>query len=80
MLRISEIDEEQLQEGELLHEGRASSGNDTPIGLIPPLFSTIDEREFFLFFYKTRVGRPRGRRLAVHEGQVEIQLGREARE
>lgn len=43
-------------------------------------FSTIDEREFFSFLCKTRVGRPRGRRLVVHEGEIEIQLGREARE
>lgn len=35
---------------------------------------------FFLFLCKTRVGRPRGRRLVVHEGEIEIQLGREARE
>lgn len=77
MLRISKIYEEQLQEGELLHEGRASSGN-----MLIAYFEMFSFRNKFfrrltnVNFYETRVGRPRGRRLVVHKRQIEIQLGR----
>lgn len=77
MLRISEIDEEQLQEGELLHEGRASSGNDTPIGLIRNVPVVLDDWRtwiFSFFFTKHELGDHEDADLLYTRGRLRFNL------